>query len=264
VIRAEVGMMSATMAGATDKQRVAMEFERIQLDWMGHRVERVALQGKLQQAEADLARAEPLHRSKLISEEAFDQLRITCASLTAQLEEETKLIARLETVFRERNASDPQAAGLSGESALAAAIKVQETKLKLAEEQLSPVPLVAPINGVVAHLSRRVGETVMAGDSVLRVTAAKPERLTGYLRQPLPFEPKTGMTAEIRTRGTPAKVAMTTITQVGPALEPVSTTVLAAMHLPPTPAPETALRVEFALPAGLSLRPGEHVDVLVK
>src|SRR4051812_33109858 len=51
VIRAEVGMLTATMAGATDRQRVALEFERLQLDWMNHRVERAALQGDLQQAE---------------------------------------------------------------------------------------------------------------------------------------------------------------------------------------------------------------------
>ena len=40
-------------------------------------------------------------------------------------------------------------------------------------------------------------------------------------------------------------------------------TVLAAMRLPPVPTPETALRVDFALPAGLALRPGEHVDVVI-
>lgn len=264
VIRAEVGMLSATMQGATDKQRVALEFERMQLDWMHERVERAELQGRLQQTEADLTRAEPLHRTGVIAEENYEQLKITRASLVAQLDEKSKLIARLEPVLRGLNATDPQAAGLSGESALAAAIKVQETKLKLAEEQLSPVPLVAPISGVVALVLHRAGETVMAGDAVLRITAAKPERLTGYLRQPLPFEPKAGMAAEVRTRTTPARVALTKITHVGAALEVISPTVLAAMRLPPTPAPETALRIEFELPASLAIRPGEHVDVLVK
>jgi multidrug resistance efflux pump len=264
VIRAEVGMLTVTMAGATDRQRVALEFERMQLDWMSHRVERAALQGQLQQTESDLARAEPLHRAGLIAEETYGQLKIARNSLAAQLEEKSQLVLRLEPVLKGMVASDPKAAGLSGESALAAAIKVQEAKLRLAEDQLSPVPLIAPIDGVVGLTLRRAGETVVVGEVVLRVTATKPERVTGYLRQPLVIEPKPGMVAEIRTRTNPVKVAETTITYVGATLEAISPTVLAAMRLPPVPTPETALRVDFAIPSGLSLRPGEHVDVVIR
>jgi multidrug resistance efflux pump len=264
VIRADVAMLAATMAGATDRQRIALDLERMQLDWMSHRVDRAALQGKLQQTEADLARSEPLSRAGLLTQESFEQLKISRASLLAQLEEKNRLIARLEPIISKVNAADPQATALTGESALAAAIKVQEAKLKLAEAELSPVPLLAPVDGVVAVILRRPGETVMAGDAVLRITAPKPERLTGYLRQPLPFEPKAGMQAEIRTRGTPVRVGTTRITNVGVAMETLSPTMVAAMRLPPTPLPETAVRVEFLLPADLELRPGEHVDVVVR
>ena len=264
VIRADVAMLTATMQGATDRQRVVLELERMQLDWMSHRVDRAAMQGRLQQTEADLVRAQPLHKAGLITEEAFAQLKITQASLVAQLDEKSQLIARLEPVLRGKDALNPTAAELSGSSALASAIKVQEAKLRLAEEQLSPVPLIAPIEGVVSAVLRREGEAVVAGEAVLRVTSPRSERLTGYLRQPLPFEPKPGMTAEIRTRGNPVKVAVTTIAQVGAALETISPSVLAAMRLPPTPTPETAMRLEFALPAGLSLKPGEHVDVILR
>ena len=263
VIRAEVGMLGATMAGATDRQRVALEFERMQLDWMSHRVERAALQGRLQQTESDLGRAEPLHRAGLVTTENLVQLKITRASLVAQLDEKNKLVTRLEPALRSFSASDAQT-GLSAESALASAIKVQEAKLRLAEAELAPVPLIAPIDGVVSGVLRRAGESVLAGEAVLRVTAPKPARLTGYLRQPLPFEPKAGMEAEIRTRSLPAKIAVTKIKHVGAALETISPTVLAAMHLPAVPVPETAVRVEFELPPGLELRPGEHVDVTVR
>ncbi|MEO6243847.1 MAG: HlyD family efflux transporter periplasmic adaptor subunit [Opitutaceae bacterium] len=264
VIRADVAMLAATMSGATDAQRVALEYERMALDWMNHRVDRVALQGRLQQAEGEMSRSEPLMRSGLITPENFDQLKISRDSLRAQLEEKTKLVARLEPVLGKLAANPLPDATLSGESALAAAIKVQESKLRLAEAELAPVPLVAPVDGVVAAILRRPGETVMAGDAVLRVTAPKAERLAGYLRQPLSFEPKVGMLAEIRTRGSPAKVVATKITHIGVALETLSPNMVAAMRLPPTPLPETAVRVEFALPTGLELRPGEHVDVTVR
>lgn len=264
VIRAEVGMISATMAGTTDRQRVALEFERMQLDWMSHRVERASLKGRLQQAEADLARLEPLHKTGVISDENYTQLKIARDSLLAQLEEENKLISRLEPVLMGSTVSEVQAAGLSGESAIASAIKVEEAKLRLAEEQLAPVALISPIDGVVSHIFRRQGEAVAIGEVVAKITATKAERLAGYVLQPLTFEPKPGMAAVIRTRSTPVKSAATTITHVAPALEPVTPTIMAALRLPPTPLPESALRVEFALPAGLTLRPGEHVDIVMR
>lgn len=259
VIRAEVAMLMAA-----DSKRIAVEFERLQLDWISERVNRVATLGEIQQVEADLARAEPLHRSGLMTDDAYTQLKLKLATLKTQATEREKIIDRLDPTARTPASADPQRAALSGESALAAAIKVQEARLQLAEEQLRPVTLVAPMDGVVSLVLRRAGETIVAGEVLLRVTAPGPARLVGYLRQPLPFTPTPGMTAEIRTRGLPAQVATTTVTQVGAALELISPTVIAAMRLPPTPAPETALRVEFALPVSLGLKPGEHVDVLVR
>ncbi|MSU49785.1 MAG: HlyD family efflux transporter periplasmic adaptor subunit [Opitutus sp.] len=264
VIRAEVAMLSASMSGLTDRQRIALDFEQMQLTSMGHRVERATLQGRLQQNDADLARAEPLFRAKLITEASFADLKITHESLVTQLNELNKLIARMEPIVRNMIAADPQGAALSVDSALTAAIKVQDAKLRLAEEQLSPVPLTAPIDGVVTLVLRRAGEAVVAGEPILRITAPKATRLSAYIRQPLTFDPKPGMAAEIRTRSIPPKVASTTITLVGTALETISPTVLAAMHLPTTPTPETGLRVEFALPANFTLRPGEHVDLRMR
>ncbi len=259
VIRAEVAMLMAS-----DSKRVAVEFERLQLEWISERVNRAAMLGEIQQVEADLARAEPLHRNGLMTDDAYAQLKLKLDTLKAQAAERNKIIDRLDPTTRTAGSADPQRAALSGESELAAAIKVQEARVRLAEEQLRPVPLVAPIDGVVGLVLRRAGETVVAGEVLLRVTAPGPARLVGYLRQPLPFTPTAGMTAEIRTRGVVSRVATTTVSQVGAALELISPTVIAAMRLPPTPAPETALRVEFAMPAGLNLLPGEHVDVLMK
>ena len=71
------------------------------------------------------------------------------------------------------------------------------------------------------------------------------------------------MAVEIRTCGASRKVAMTTITSVGVAMESIPSSLAAAMHLPEKPAPEDALRLHFAMPSGLTLRPGEHVDVVI-
>jgi multidrug resistance efflux pump len=264
VIRAEVGMLSATMMGATDRQRVTLESERLQLDWMSHRVELAALKGRLQQAAGDLARAEPLHRAGLITNENFDLLKTNRETLAAQVEEQSKLVAQSEPVIRSFGSTDSRVAGLSQETALAAAIKVQEARLRQTEEELAPLPLLAPIDGVVSLMLRRQGEAVIAGEIIVRISSTKTERVTGYIRQPVPFEPKPGMEAEVRTRGNSRQIGTTKVLHVGPAMEPISLTVLAALRLPQTTVPETGLRVQLALPPGMKLLPGEIVDVIIR
>lgn len=262
VIRAEVGMLSATMAGATDRQRVALEFERMQIDWMSHRVELAAMKGRLQLAESELARAEPLYRAKLISEENYEILKTNRDALTAQAGEQSRMVAQMEPVLRTFASTAEPMTGLTAEAALSAAIKVQEAKLKLAEEQLNPMPLVAPIDGVVSFVLRKAGENLTAGEVILRISATRSTRVTGFLRQPLTISPKPGMEVEIRTRGEPRQSVASKVVQVGAAMEPITPSILAAMRLPPNQLPEPGLRVDFALPASLAVRPGEHVDVI--
>jgi multidrug resistance efflux pump len=264
VIRAEVGMLAASMAGATDRQRNAIEFEKLQIEWMGRRVDLASLRGRLQQAESDFTRAGTLHRAGLITDENFEQLKIAHESLAAQAGEHSRLVAQLEPIVHSLAPRDEKDPALAPDVALDAAIKVQDAKLKLAEEQLTPMALIAPIDGVIAGVLRRPGENVTAGEAVLRINATRAERLTGFLRPPLPVEPKPGMTVEVRTRGAVRHVTTTKITEVGAALEPIPQGIMAALRLPASPPPEPALRIQFAIPSGLALRPGEHVDVTIR
>lgn len=263
VIRAEVGMQYATMAGSTDRQRMTIEFERLQLESMDHRISLAAARVRLQQAEAELARAVPLHNAGLVTDESFGQQKANRDALAAQVDEESKMIAHLDPIIKNYASPNALAAGLSPETALTAAIKVLEAKLRLAEAQLTPVPLAAPIAGVVSLVFRRAGETVVAGDPILRISATRSDRLIGFIRQPVPFEPKPGMTAEIRTRATARQSATTKILEVGSIMEPISPSLLAAMRLPPSLVPEPGLRIQLAIPNGITLRPGEHVDVVI-
>src|SRR5690606_32622571 len=83
---------------------------------------------------------------------------------------------------------------------LQAAIEQKEAQLRLVEAQLSPVPLIAPMDGVVTQLYRRSGENVTSGEPILQISATHSERIIGFLRQPLPLEPQPGMDVEVRTR----------------------------------------------------------------
>ena len=264
VIRADVAMLSATMAGATDRQKNAIEFEKMQVDWLSRRVDLAALRGRLQQAESQLSRNEPLHKAGLISDENYEQMKTDRQAVASQVEEQSRLVAQMEPIVRSLAPRDEKDSGLSPEAALLAAIKVQDAKLKLAEEQLMPLPLIAPIDGVVSDIKRRPGENLSAGDVVVLITDPRVQRITGFLRQPLSLEPKVGMVAEVQTRGAVRRSATSKVTEVGAALESLPASIVAALHLPASPAPESALRVQLAVPKGLVLRPGEHVDVTLR
>ena len=263
LIRAEIEMMRNTLDPVLAQQRAALDFERLQLDWMSKRVELASLQGQLAQAESSLARTTALHQAKLVTDDDFDLAKSTRDSLKEQVKAQTELITKIEPRLRSLatmgNGSTP-----STESGLRAAIFHKEQELKLVESQLSPLPMIAPIDGVVTMVYRRRGETVAAGEPIVQISSTSTSRIIGFLRQPVAEPPKPGTEVEIRTRTWQRQIATARITQVGQQFEPISPTILAAMRLPVSTVPtEYGLRVLVTSPAGLELRPGEHVDLIL-
>jgi len=256
VIRAETEVLRTT----TD-----MNFERLRLDWMSKRVEQVSLQSELQQAEATLARTTALHRIKLVTDEEYDQARLSRDGISARLKAQSELISRIEPALQPTDVGSNRTMPSAAVEGLRAAIKQKDEQLRLIEAQLNPLPLIAPIDGVVTQLFRRSGEVISGAEPILQISAVRSERIIGFLRQPLPVEPKPGMEVEIRTRTLQRQMAMATIAQVGLQLEPITPTLLAAMRLPITTVPtDFGLRIHVTVPAELGIRPGEYVDLILK
>ena len=253
VVRSEIEVLRAT---------TSLTIEQLRLDWMNKRVQLVALQGQLQQAEATLARSTALHRTKLITDEEFDQARTARDSLVAQIKAQTELIQQLEPDVRAEGDRRATAMATLG---LQAAINQKEQQVQLLEAQLAPLPLIAPADGVITMIWRRNGETVGTAEPILQITATTSTRIIGYLRPPVNIEPQPGMTVEVRTRTFRRQSAETVVAQVGQDFEPVSPTLLAAMRLPVTTVPtEFGLRIHVTLPPALELRPGETVDLILR
>lgn len=254
VIRAEIEVLRTT----TD-----MNFERLWLDWMSKRVELVSLQSDLHQAEATLARVIALHRIKLVTDEQFDEAKNARDAVEARLKALADLIRRLEPGLQTLESSEKRSTP-AAEEGLRASIEQKEAQLRLLEAQLAPQTLVAPIDGVVTQLYRRSGENVTSGEPILQISATRSERIVGFLRPPFPLEPQPGMEVEVRTRTFLRRIGTARITQVGQVLEPISPTLLAAMRLPVTAIPtDVGLRVHVTPPQGLTLRPGEQVDLII-
>lgn len=262
-LRAEIELMRATRDPVVGQQRAALDLEQVQLDWMRQRVELASLRGQLQQAETTLARSVNLQQQRMISDEQFDLAKNTRDSLAAQVKAQAELIEQMEPRLRDLG-SLYQATGATPTQGLAAAIQHKEAELKQLEAELGPVPLIAPIDGVVTLLLRRSGETVAGGEPILQISAARPERIVGFIRQPITVDPKPGMTVEVRTRTFQRRVGEARIEAVGQQFEPISPTLLAAMRLPISTVPtEFGLRVHVSAPPGLTLRPGEQVDLII-
>lgn len=255
VIRAEIEVLRTT----TD-----MNFERLRLEWMSKRVELVSLRAQLHQAEATLARVASLHRLKLVTDEEYDEAKNTRDGFDARVKAQEELISRIEPELRPLETNEGRTIPSAAAAGLLAAVKQKEQQLQLIEAQMTPLPLVAPIDGVVTQLYRRSGETVSAAEPILQVSSTHTTRIIGFLRQPLPLEPKPGMEVEVRTRTFIRRIGTARVTQVGTLLEPISPTLLAAMRLPVAAIPtDFGLRVLVTAPDGLALRPGEQVDLIL-
>lgn len=262
LIRAEIDLMRANLEPVIPAQRVALDAGRLQLDWMHERVTLASLRVQLQHASAEVARLTPLHEKKIVSEEAFETVRMQRENLSAQLAEQTTLVDTLAPSAREFAARAADVTPRSAAETLASALRVEDEKLRVTEAQLAPVILTAPIDGIVSLVHRRPGEALTAGEPIVTVAATQSTRLIGFLRQPLSLEPKQGMHVDVRTRTPARQSAPAQIVEVGRIMEPISPTVLALLNRATTP--ELGLRIHIALPAELNLRPGEQVDVTLR
>lgn len=127
----------------------------------------------------------------------------------------------------------------------------------------NPIPLTAPIEGVITKIHRFPGDTnavVAAGEPIMTITAPRPDRIIAFLRQPLTFDPKPGMKVVIRPRARSRKTFEATIDKVSPQLAPIRGALL----------PPGQTRVELGLPiiiekipAELALYAGEIVDLTI-
>lgn len=254
VVKAEIDELQ--LNAIVGKQRTALDYVQLRIDWMRQRAELAIGRANLQLAEIELERNLALLKDKLISQSVFDLAQATRDAWNGQVNELNKLVVEGEQSFKELNPSasletitdDPRAA----------AINLKEARLRQIEAELSPVPLRASIDGVITAVHFRSGESVTAGQPIVSIASVQPVRIVGYMRSPNPGEPKVGTKVEVRSRVGKREVGIAQITEVGTQLE-VPPLALASSANPPNT--ELGLPIEVSLPANLAIRPGELVDL---
>ena len=258
VIQAEIEMLRVNMSPIAAQQRNAMDYDQLRLDWMKQRAQLATARVSLQAAETDYRRTELLFRDKIVAERVYEQAAAARERLQKEVEELTKQVSEGEESFKRMQPTNTTAISIVSSEPLRAAIGVQESKLRLAEAELSPVVLRAPMDGVVSIIYCRAGEAVTAGQTIASIATPDPVRIVGYLRTPILNEPKVGTQVQVRTRGPRREAGVATIREVGVQLESVPATVLGPVALGRT---ELGLPVDISLPPNLKIRPGELVDI---
>jgi multidrug resistance efflux pump len=272
VIRGEVELLKTGMDPVLNQHRDAVNYQQLRLAWLVQRVDLASARVRLQFAENELERVGKLYEEKIVPKgipqgqnqngvTGYDVAMRDRDALRTEVDERAKVVAEIEQKLQElkvpRGWESPQVDG----PAISAAIALQDDRLRLTEAQLNPVILKAPMSGVVSQVLRRSGETVVAGQPIISIAAAQSQHIIGYMRQPLPFEPKVGDAVRVYTRRPHRQRADARIVQVGAEMELVS----APMRLRGyTTAMERGLPIMLDMPAGLQVRPGELVDLMIQ
>lgn len=225
------------------------------LNWLDQRAQLSSLKAQQAYYRAELERQERLATNidlgtRISSVAQYEIAKRDFDSLTAEIEERTRLVSELE----EEMAREKKSAVLGQEvsDALLAAVDTEKRELSALEAQLNSVTqLTSPIDGVVSMIYHQPGENVEAGEPILIISADHSERVIAFLRQPLNKELRTNMTVEIRSRAKHHEAGVGRVLAVGSQLEPILPQLL--------PRGASGNSIEYGLPVLVSIPPGLRV-----
>lgn len=260
VIRAEIEVLQTSLSPIARQQQNAVNYNQLRLDWMRQRATLATARVQLRLAEVELRRNKELFQDKIISPSLFDLAQATYDGYQQEVEELTRLVAEAERNFNAMQPAGPDSLSRVSEEPVRAAIALQEARLHLAEEELAPVPLRAPIDGIVSAVYHRTGEAVTPGQPVVAISTLSAVRIVGYMRQPIVKNLQPGLLVEVRTRGFPRESGTARILGVGSQLEVVPDALASTVRIAGV---ELGLPLDISLPSDLKIVPGELVDIML-
>jgi multidrug resistance efflux pump len=255
VLKARMDLDRTRNAQSLAELRTELEVERLGLQ---------AGQIQLTQAESEFQRATKLSEDKLIALGAglarndfgYEVTLRDRDKLLAEVGAHRKSVAELEIAVKQLQGSGTTEISET-DPLIEEAIVAQKNKLLLLE---GPIELRAPIDGVISSISQRAGTRVMAGIPLFSIAPAKPERIVGYVRQPLLAVPKEGDRVQIRTRGQRGVISYGRVLRVGTDMQQVTAPMRVRGY---DNSQERGLPFLVSLPTELAVYPGELVDLII-
>ncbi|MEX0686472.1 MAG: HlyD family efflux transporter periplasmic adaptor subunit [Balneolales bacterium] len=258
LILAEVEMIRMGMGTMDSKQRNMLNQEELQMDLMNQRIELATSGIHQQRAEREYNRVKKLFDADMITEVEYDLAKSERDAINMEIEQKTLMLETMEERFKHLSLNDSDDELTSG-SSVAAAIKLEEERLKLIEAEMKPIPLVAPIDGMVNQIYRTGGEQIIDGEIILTIQSPKPDYIVGYLPHPMRMEPEIGMPVIVRSRSNDRQEYDGKVLDVGVQVgDMVEVTNMVSQVI------QTGLPIKITLGEDTNLRPGEIVDLTLR
>jgi hypothetical protein len=108
----------------------------------------------------------------------------------------------------------------------------------------------------VAAIYRYPGQHVRVGEPILTIAAIGSQYIVSYVREEQRIRPAVGMEVTVQGRAIPRQSVLSRVERIGPQVEPIPPHQLRDPKIL-----EWGLPVRITMPTGLTLHPGELVDV---
>lgn len=266
VMRDQMRLTQLEMTPVLLRQRSALDYEALSIDCARMRTELATARVNLIQTSNEFRRINDLFQRKdrLVSDSDFDVAKANFEALQVEVQEKTRVVATTEKTL-ERLAFLAEAYVPGGENdPIKQALRMEEDAIRVFEQKMKPLHLVAPIDGIVTVINRRAGEQVLAGEPLVMVTSRRSDRIVAYVPRTSPVNPQVGMRVEVSTRKLKRETCEAQIIGVGPHWEGVNNPmILPPMAAQPVFIPAIGRPISVSLPVGLDLLPGELVDLHV-
>lgn len=248
-----------------EAERLAVAVERIRLDILAHKADleadRAELKGLTERYQAVKDLFDRGYESRLVLVEAVSARDVVQERITAYERAVRDAEAQRKAAEERLKALGPiQSPNLAAILApFRAAITTQEALIRETETQLGATDIRSPVDGMISAIYYHPGQAVKAGEYIMTISASQNQYVVCYLRQDQRIQPAVGMSVDVVARTIPVKMFHAQVDRVGAQVEPVP-----PHHLRDPQTLEWGLPVRISLPTGVSLRPGELVDVTFK
>jgi multidrug resistance efflux pump len=263
LLRSEIALSQLELGTLADRQRLALDYENLRVDYMRQQTELQMAKAQLPHAQFDVDLSSRLLQEKVVSEFEYHYFLSSYDSLKAQADQLTKNVQQLEEKLTDARELIESSPGSSGTKALIERLnQLQQQQARLETLGAAPLRIEAPISGTITEVLHQPGENLLPGDAIMMISSKSSERIVGYLHPPFSIQPKTGMSVQVRTRTIPRAEGDAKISGVGASLEVVKNVAL----LRPNAPAELGLPVAVSIPDNLrnQIRPGELMEIFIR
>lgn len=251
-----------------DQRRFVLNEETARLDYLDRVIQHETDKVNLQRLQVQLKRQEEMVKQHILDDAAFDETRLAYEALRTKVEKDVNAIAlaekNMKTATQRRDELGPidsmTVAADAILKSLQADIAAQQARVQEVQDRRQALALKAPVTGQVALISRRPGESMLAGEPVLTIVGDGGNRVMAYVDERASFQLSAGDSVELHSRTHPSTVVRGTILKVGAHIEPFPLRLLANPLMPQHgfqvlvgELPENAFRVGEALDLRLRL-----------